>query len=382
MIPIKKMKITFILFFLCIIVGCNSEQSENIRPISIQYNLPVNFLFSIPLKNSGEGLLSQSGDTIIFVDQNFCTAILISIKEKKSQKHTYFGLKDSIFFGHFIDAVCPLKNGGWVLRSNYNLWWINSNMKIYNTEKIKFFSTQTMEQLETNPNYMNPAIYEPDFTLPSMFSIDNSTIGLPIVAEHPLFNGFNTSAFYTKAKSLFIYRNSTPKKPQLIGNRDNIYLKQRFLSSFYSSMGYSIDNSNFLLGFEADSLITILDSKGKKIKSFGSSGRYMNNVYPTHNNLSFAFETETQKLERKTYGRYLQLIASNKGNHIARLYQRGISKDRINIAQFGIQYFKNQSIYADIDINTQVQLLSVNESDLLLGRVASDSITFYKIKFK
>ena len=49
------------------------------------------------------------------------------------------------------------------------------------------------------------------------------------------------------------------------------------------------------------------------------------------------------------------------------------------MAPFGIQYYKNESLIADIEIKKSAQILSVTNSEILLGSVTPDSLSFYKI---
>lgn len=374
------MRIITLLYSLILMLSCKQPPKENdATPV---YKKGVfDTLFRAAFFHSGTVHMAQNGNTIAVVDKYFCTVNLFDINERKLSDTTYFGLIDTFFTGKSIDAISALPNGGWLLRHNYELWWVTKNMHIEERENILFPSTQVLSDLEASPAYSNPALYEPDFTLPSMAALSSTEFLFPIVAEHPFFNGFNTSAFYHNAYAIASYSRKNPLKTVLIGKRKGIYHDKQFLPTFYSAMACAISPWEVVVGFEADSLLYIYNLKSNKHLTFGNAGISMATSYPLHNELSFAFDYDAQKTEREKYGRYLQLISKNDGKYIARTYMRGLLSSKCFNGNFGVQLYYNTNLYADIIMPNQIKHLSITDSgEILTGDLSHDSIYIFKIK--
>lgn len=375
------MKSLFAILVSSILTMACSNSNNELSSLGQRTIAKIDTLLRLPFQSSGSILLVQSGDTALVIDQNFCTIQLLDLNTKSVLPKKYFGLIDSLFQGQTIKAACVLSDGRWFLQNGYNCWWLSHDLEQVEKDKISFPHTQAGNEMEENPSYKNPAIYEPDFTLPSVIALSPNEIIFPIVAEHPFFNGFNTNAFYQNAFAMAIYSNGVSKKMKLIGKRTGIYHSKKFIPSFYSAMAAAWRDNQLIIGFEADSFLHVYDNKGKRGKSFGQSGSKMTINYPTHQDIEFAYDTEAQQMERAAFGRYLQLATDKSGTVLARTYSCGNKVPTTNNSAYGLQLYKNYQLLADLPLLDQYQLMNVTDNlEVTLGMIKNDTLTIIRTK--
>ncbi|MDE5417935.1 6-bladed beta-propeller [Labilibaculum sp. DW002] len=126
---------------------------------------------------------------------------------------------------------------------------------------------------------------------------------------------------------------------------DNDNVKQVALFSFDIK-----ENGNFLISFEADSLIYEYDNEFNPIEAFGYSGENMNIKYKELNSLK-----EFQKyylVERETKGYYDWIEYIDELDMLFRSYKKGD-----NSSTDGLQIYKSNTMIADVEVPRNLKVI-------------------------
>ena len=340
------MKYTFILIIIFAFGSCKNEvKKEQSSPRDIQIT-ELKDMKHYEIKNinsSYVGRLSLYDDDLYFTDKHFCSVQVfdknLNLKTTKLRQ----GMGPSEIDTGIISGEIIGKES-FFIDPDTMIFKFDKNFKRITQGHIKKYAISTSNAEE---NYDSPSIYT---TCYSKYIIreDENNIYINIYAGYE-FSGFNNSNHFKHVKPLLKINKGT-FNANIIGEYSDYYKNgtANKLASF-DRTSYDIDNKgNFIMSFEADSLINIYDNNFNHIKSFGYAGRKINNDYNSY--AEFDYNKIDKERQNKGYYNWIEYIDQTD------MTFRSYRKDKL-ADTYGLQIYDGITLIGDVDVPLKFRVI-------------------------
>ena len=346
----------------------NNQSGEHLNPLtSFQLDLP-NF--------SGLGFVKCFDNNIVVFDEYFCQAHIFTREGKFIQ--TKLGL------GRGPDEIPTIK----MVASNdkyiaifEKIWRIHlfdKNWRKVKVINVDFGQDKSYIDLEKNPKGMDKGIYEVDYSEGQFSFVNDTTMMVHIVSDHPLFNSFFVKEYYESAQNIATISLNSGKVLKLGVPYSMEYLKYNYIPNFRYSYS-TVKSDNIVLSFNVDSTIYLYNSTNLELfKKGGRKVEIESITYPETN--SFEEAEEILNSQRVIFPYYGQIHFWKSENMIVRIFKTS-DKDKFDFLQMyngdDLEYITERKIPKNVRIAGEVP-----DGLILESKIETDvpKITLYTLK--
>lgn len=222
-------------------------------------------------------------------------------------------------------------------------------------------------------------MYFPDYVNRDATIVDDEII-IGIDNEHPGFNAFVDSDYYSDAFVLGRFDMASGKIKAAFIKRPMVYQQYQFLSTLKDFYFYYEGESALLyIGFDIDPNIYVYSSDGSFVESFGVSGLVVNDDYVATSSFEESERVVRQHVRDYTQYKRLFVFYKDKEQWLVRTYTRGHGR-------YGLQIYRDQEMVSDTPAPYGIRIVGVLDGVLigeedLFGREQRDAseFVFYKV---
>ncbi|MCG8475707.1 MAG: hypothetical protein MI784_09555 [Cytophagales bacterium] len=229
-----------------------------------------------------------------------------------------------------------------VFSSTQDYYVINKDWEVQRNRYEFKTPNKSRAELTANPQPEDMGIYEGKY-MPNMTAklLNDKYAIVPIETCHIKFNAFISRKFYEEIRIFGLLNLKDKKIERMFGRLSPEYRNYKFIPQF-TFTPFDVYNNRIITGYDIDSSMYLMDTKGEIEFKFGFSGREMEQKY-----------TEVQSTddymaiyqERKKHGHYTYI----KCFPDQEIVFRGYTKDG-NQATDGLQIYKDFNLIADLDV--------------------------------
>lgn len=330
-------------------LSCSQKKNVSFSEIQIPYfgtkkvqldTFLIDSLINADFIFSGNGLWTIFDKQLVLAENK--TGELHVFSDDLNLIATHLGIGDGPNkLSGSIMGIAGFGDGLFILGGSYDYYLVDRNWQISIRERLDFYHEETpFEELESNPQPNQPAIYEVHYEYLQPKEGFKGNIVLQISSSHPKFNYLWNAEYYQTARILGKV-NPAEGKVYVQGAYSPSYYINRFIPYLIGTPVAYIDEKTYIQGYEADSLLYQVTSNGEVSYAFGMAGKDMNIGYPSINALDFSEYDQARKDLRTKYDYYTTLDYIPELDFIVRGYtKRSENSD-------GIQVYKNDSLMVD-----------------------------------
>ncbi len=243
-----------------------------------------------------------------------------------------------------------------IFLDGYAFFIYDSNWEQIGRNSYDFYANDEMTEIEANPKGEMIGVYELKYWENQPHIVDDK-LWINIESSNPKFNFLMNESYYRDSRIVGEVNLSTGEVERILGRRTPIYLNYRFIphhDTFYLTP-YGDD---FLLSFEPDSAIYLVDKMLNPKSYFGAKGIGMNQAYFEVSDID-AWEASGKDALTKE-GFYKHVYGSQEDNMIMRTYTLGNEASEIlNIKDNPkrLQIFKNFQLIGDVEVPTYFKVI-------------------------
>lgn len=237
------------------------------------------------------------------------------------------------------------------------------------------FDTNDLNYLLSNPDVEVTQMYGFNFDSRRVVTLGDSLLVIPIVTEHPDYNGYytnsNTRDFWQNSYTYIFINKNNLKTEYKFGHYPHVYTTCNIPA--FSKYSLDVSSYNLFTAFSADSLIYVRDSKGNLIYSMGYGSDGIDYNYPETK--SFEEFSSVFKDHLKEFAYYLDIKVID--SYVFRSYK--LKKD----LGYGIQIYRDGDLIGDVHTDEDTSIIGMDK-DIFYGALPADieNDCFKIIKFK
>lgn len=247
--------------------------------------------------------------------------------------------------------------------------YFNNKMEYDTTIYIKFKRDGVLNQVLEKPNPLSMDIYEINERNRSSLVAGNFIL-LSLESEHPYFNPYS-SIFYYNNSSIF-------GKFSIVDNRiyksgisfSNVYTKDCCQPTSDGAFITSFSNKKYLLQFEADSNIYILNSNFKYIGKFGMANKLNIKTQKT-TSLDIAFDQSLYKKTKQKLTLFSNVFYNERNEFVYRIFS-----DYFNSKCY-LQVYKSYNLISQSEIYFDFNYVS-SYKNLIFG-IKKDTLCVIRV---
>ena len=363
-------KLLFIISGILAIYSCKSGRNfviENER--DIKYSQLIIDTINVNIENTSlSGEFMVDNENLYFIDSY--SGILYRITSDGEVLDKALGL------GRGPNEI-PMQGPYAVTIKDNDLLILGSTYDYYISKDLTQVERKTVRVPDYEASHKN---YQAYTSYSELLRANSTTLFYNIYSERELSNPFEHSKDYFAKSHIIMAIDRSTGVPQPIGNYSQYYMDNHSVFRHLFNITYDLDkNSNFIVSYEADSLIYVFNEEFAPIKAFGFEGRNMDKNYtPTLPNIESVNEAYANDIVNKGKGVYYSLEYIDETDMTFRCYKRGNHTDKN-----GLQIYKGHTLIADIDIPEGFKVIGYL-SPYYIAQITSNELDeplrFYRFK--
>ncbi len=243
-----------------------------------------------------------------------------------------------------------------VFLDGYAFFVYDSNWEQITRGSYDFYANDEMSEIEANPSGDMIGVYEIKYHENQPHIMDDK-LWINIESSNPKFNFLMNESYYRDSRIVGEVNLNSGEVERILGRRTPIYLNYKFIphhDTFYLTP-YGDD---FILSFEPDSAIYLVDKMLNPTSYFGGKGIGMNQAYREISEIEEYSSGGNAALTKE--GFYKHLYGSKEDKLILRTYTLG--NEALEILNYRdnpkrMQIFKNFQLIADVSIPTYFRVI-------------------------
>ena len=366
------MKHIIIILITLALISCNDSSNKNqnsLRDIKITKLDDFKHYKIKDINSSFVGRLEQYNDNVFFIDEYFCNIQVFDknlnhIDTKLGQGRGPLEIDTGLIYGNLIgEESFFIDPDTYVFKFNKDFERIGQG----------FIKNYAVRNVNKKRNYDSPTVYTSSYSKYIMREHgDNLFIN---IYTGYIFSGFVNSDSFKEGKPL-LQINKNSFDASIIGVYSDYYKKgdANKLASFHLN-AFDIDNNgNFIMSFEADSLINIYDKDFNHISSFGFAGKDMNVDYKAYS--EFKYSNINKERETKSYYDWIEHI--DKTGKTFRSYRKN------NLTKtYGLQIYDDKTLIGDVDVPAEFRVIGyIKPYYYASGKIDEENETINIFRFK
>lgn len=372
------------LFFLFMEDGCSptiNVENESLFPLpketnQIKKEIQLLELESFPLdsvESSYMGYLEMDQDTIYQIDEKFCWVFRFTKEGKLIDRSLGLGAGPKEYNTGSIDGYCRLTDNRWLfVDSGDGCTFFTNTFDRKNRLQI------IRGGVRDDKSYSNPAIYTKDYGHFVMKQMGDY-VYFNVHAAEGMWSDFmlEPETYYRNVHVLMKLDLKNGKIENLLGGYPPFYYEKKLYLFQQVSFDVDLQKEQFIVSYDADSLIYCYDKEYKSLYSFGWQGKDMNTDYRNYPTMVLAKQRD--KIRAK-YSYYHDIKYIKELDLLFRPYTKKQEADCD-----GLQIYRGQTLIADVDVPRGLIVLGYS-APYVYGTTGMDgmreSIDMFRFKLK
>lgn len=336
-----------IVFFIC---SCNKNESfedywarpykgqKELKNESVQLDTVSIFIEG----SSGIGSWIVSGESILFLDELYSTLTFFDTDYKFQKRILGRGEGPNEIQGRIVKYALR-GDKLFIMGPSYDYYEVDMASDVVNRGLLNFGDDDIqLHKIINNPKPHYKAIYEVEYSVLNITYLTENEILFSITSSHPEFNAYTSKEFYEESKTLAVLDLSKNRISGIFGKFPPAYLQYNYLPYYAYAHFDRVADNEFVLTYEADSLIYHFDGIDDIAYSFGNQGSNMALNYRSVQ--GFEDYAGIYKM-RPNYGYFTFLHYDKHLDLTFRGYHRGL-----DAPSDGLQIYDGIQLIHDIDV--------------------------------
>ena len=343
----------------------NNVKTDNAGLLNLNYQLThsIDSTRLNPEVSSGHGMLAADSANIYLLDFKFGTLSVFDFNGGFQKR--LFGLGKGPHELPFIPHKFGISPSGTIVFvGDHSISFGSITESSVKTLSTNWMVSTPINVLQNKPKGSMSGIYEVDWSkAENRIALSDSLIYLPIIAYHPLLNGYMHSKYYKTTRVVGAF-NYNGELVTMFGERSKEYLKQKFIANF--DKAYIAHGSNLTyISFAIDSLIYVYDNNGKLVTEFGKGYPNLNQNYPKH--ASYEIAESNYISDWANFGTYQSIKCSPTDSVLVRLiFPKAGEKT-------ALQLFKNNAYVGSITTPKNFKLAYIDTGVIIGHTIPSET---------
>jgi hypothetical protein len=292
---------------------------------------------------SGVGKWVVKDDNLIFMDELYSSMYHYDLEFNYLRRMLGRGNGPEEIQGRIVGHAL-YKDKIFILGPSYDFYEVNFAGEVINKGYLNFETGEIpFNKLENEPKPDYQAIYEVEYAGLAVDYLNEDEIMFSITSSHPLFNPYSSIDYYREARTFGLLNLKENKIKNIFGRISPVYQEYEFIPYLSYLHVNVVEDNEYLIGYEADSLIYFFDGIDNIKYAFGRKGRNMDMNYPQVNDYERYVEIHKEYRPKYGYFTFLKHFSANK------MTFRGYQKDNFKSTD-GMQIYRENILIGDVDV--------------------------------